>query len=225
MTESDLTFAEQETQRLNTEVEALQGEISFHIETRDAWERILCDPGFKTHAVCLDLAAAEKVRLNEEIETVGEKIRRHIETIEGWNVVKQRTENALLSLEKERLNGHVEAVQEMAVQERMDSPIETQSALDATPRYAENETRVYQGATYAMGADRQWHLQRTDSTSSRDEVVETARGWWRAAEAETAAESVWQSFRGACERILGRTENDADLPVPDKGQFLSLGLN
>lgn len=224
MTESDLTFAEQETKRLKTEVEALKGEICFHIETRDAWERILRDPGFETQAVCLNLATAEKERLNVEIETVREKIRRHIETIEGWNVVRQRTESALRGLEQELLNTQAETVQE-AAREKIDCPIEIQSAQIATPRYAQNETRVYQGATYVMGADRQWHLQKTEPTESQDQVLETVGSWFRTAETEVAAESVWQSLRNACERILGRTESDVDLPVPDKGQFLSLGLN
>lgn len=224
MTESDLTFAEQEAQRLKTEVDTLQKEIRFHMETRDAWERILCDPGFETHAVCLELAAAEKERLNGEIEGIREKIRRHTQTIEGWSVVKQRTETALRSSEQEQLNGQVATAPE-TVSEKLDLPIAAQSALNATPRYAENETRVYQGATYVMGADRKWHLQRSEPAEVRDEVVETVAGWFRAAEPEAAPETVWQSFRSACERILGRTESDADLPVPDKGQFLSLGLN
>lgn len=280
MTETYLTFAEQETQRLNTEVEALQGEIRFRIETRDAWERILRDAGVETHPVCLNLATSEKERLNGEIETVREKIRRGIETAKAWNVVKQNAGNEsriylgttfvrgedgqwdrqqlsteievlqvevrlynetkdawdtilrnsgsvsnaacldIASSERERLIGQIEAAQE-----KISSRIETKSAWDTMPRYAENETRVYQGATYVMGEDRQWHLQQTEDTPSSEEVLEPVGGLQRTIDADAAVDSVWQSFRGACERILGRTQKDIDLPVPDRGQFLSLGLN
>lgn len=280
MTESYLTFAEQETQRLNTEVEALQGEIRFQIETRDAWERILRDAGIETHTVCLNLANSEKERLNGEIETVREKIRCRIETVEAWNVVKQNTGNEsriylgttyvrgedgqwdrqqlsteievlqvevrlynetkdawdtilrnsgsesnaacldIATSERERLIAQIEALQE-----KMSSRIETRNAWETTPRYAENETRVYQGATYVMGEDRQWHRQQTEDTPSSEEVLEPVGALERTIDADAAVDSVWQSFRGACERVLGRTQKDIDLPAPDRGQFLSLGLN
>ena len=285
MTESYLTFAEQEIQRLNAEVEALQGEIRFQIETRDAWEKILRDAGVETHAVCLNLATSEKERLNGEIETAQEKIRCGIETAKAWNVVKQNAGNEsrvylgttyvkgedgqwdrqqlntelevlqvevrlynetkdawdtilrnsagesyaacvdIATKEKERLIAQVEAAQE-----KISSRLETRNAWDPMPRYAENETRVYQGATYVMGADRQWHLQQTEAQQTEaiaphDEELETVSGWMRTTETDAAVDSVWQSFRGACERILGRTPKDIDLPAPDRGQFLSLGLN
>lgn len=285
MTESNLAFAEQEIKRLNTEVEALQGEVRFQIETRDAWERILRDAGIETHAVCLNLATSEKEKLNGEIEALQEKIRCGIETAKAWNVVKQNAGNesriflgttyvkgadgqwdrqqlntelevlqvevrlhnetkdawetilrnsssesnaaclALAASERERLTGQIESLQE-----KISCRMETQSALDTVPRYAENETRVYQGATYVMGADRKWHLQQTEATQAevtepRNENLDVVAGWRQTTEADAAVNSVWQSFRGAYDRILGRTESDVDLPVPDKGQFLSLGLN
>jgi hypothetical protein len=294
MTESYLTFAVQETQRLNTEVKALQGEIRFQIETRDAWEKILRDAGVETHAVCLNLAMSETERLSGEIETLREKVRCRIETVQAWNVVKQnagsesrmylggtsaksedgswdrqqpsvKTEAlqeevclyskirdawdtilrnsrnelgaALLDIavsERERLIGKIEAAQE-----KTSCPVETRSVWDSMPRYAESETRVYQGATYVMGEDRQWHRQRTEATpwiaeaapAITEATPSVAEEWvpvgalQLSIDADAASDSVWQSLRGACERILGRTQKDIDLPAPDRGQFLSLGLN
>ncbi|MGH9560822.1 MAG: hypothetical protein ACRD3S_05140 [Terracidiphilus sp.] len=280
MTESYLNFAEQEAQRLNTEVEALQGEIRFQIETRDAWEKVLRDAGIETHAVCLNLATSEKERLSAEIETLREKIHCRIETVQAWNVVKQNAGNEsriylgttyvrgedgqwdrqqlsteldvlqvevrlynetkdawdtilrnsrsesnaacldIATSERERLIGQIEALQE-----KISCRMETKNAWDTTPRYAENETRVYQGATYVMGADRQWHLQQTEATESHHEELEAVGGWKQTTEADAAVDSVWQSFRGVYERVLGRTQKDIDLPAPDRGQFLSLGLN
>lgn len=282
MTESYLTFAEQEIKRLNTEAEKLQAEIGFQIETRDAWEKILRDAGVETHAVCLNLATSEKERLNGEIETMREKIRCRVETAKAWNVVKQNAGNesriylgttyvrgedgqwdrqqlnteievlqveirlyneskdawdtilrnsrselsaALLAVaisERERLIGQIEAAQE-----KISSRIETRNSWDMPSRTAANETRVYQGVTYVMGEDRQWHRQRTEDVPSVEEewvpagILQLSTD----ANADEAADSLWHSFRGACKRILGRTQNDIDLPAPDRGPFLSLGLN
>lgn len=285
MTESYLAFAEQETQRLNTEVEALQGEFRFQTETRDAWEKVLRDAGIETHDVCLNLATSEKERLNGEIESLREKIRCRVETARAWKLVKQNAGNESriclgttyvkgengewdrqqLSTELEVLQVEVRLYNETkdawdtilrnsageayaacvdiassekerlieqiaAMQEKISCRMETRSAWDTTPRYAENETRVYQGATYVMGADRQWHLQRTETTQTEatvlpQEELDAVGGWRQTAEANAAVDSVWQTFRGACEKVLGRTQKDIDLPAPDRGQFLSLGLN
>lgn len=74
-------------QRLDMEIEALQGEIRLHNETKAAWETIVCDTGSESQAAYLDLANSETGRLNREIEAVQEKIRRHLETRGAWDTI------------------------------------------------------------------------------------------------------------------------------------------
>ncbi len=74
-------------QRLDMEIEALQGEIRLHNVTKDAWETIVHDTGSELQAAYLDLANSETARLNREIEAVQERIRRHLETRGAWNTI------------------------------------------------------------------------------------------------------------------------------------------
>jgi hypothetical protein len=77
----------QETERLNMEIEVLQGKIFLHNETKDAWDTILRNAGSESHAAYLDFANFEAERLNGEIEAVQEEIRRHNETRDAWDTV------------------------------------------------------------------------------------------------------------------------------------------
>ena len=65
-------------QRLDMEIEALQGEIRLHNETKDAWEMIVHDTGSESQAAYLEVVNSETARLNREIEAVQDKIRRHL---------------------------------------------------------------------------------------------------------------------------------------------------
>ncbi|HEY1257513.1 MAG TPA: hypothetical protein VGF01_22305 [Terracidiphilus sp.] len=87
MVESWLDFAKQETERLEVEIEELQGKIRLHNETRDAWDTILRNSGSESLAAYLGLANAEAERLNGEIEAVQDEIRRHLETKDAWETV------------------------------------------------------------------------------------------------------------------------------------------
>lgn len=74
-------------QRLDAEIEALQGEIRLHNEIKSAWETIMCDTGSETQAANLDLANSETARINKEIEAVQLKIRHHLETRGAWDTI------------------------------------------------------------------------------------------------------------------------------------------
>lgn len=89
MAESCLNFAKQETERLNKEIEALQGKIRLHDETKSAWGTILRNAENESQAAYLDLANSETARLDGEIETVQEEIRRHTETMSAWDRIMQ----------------------------------------------------------------------------------------------------------------------------------------
>ncbi|MGA3079894.1 MAG: hypothetical protein ABSD44_00765 [Terracidiphilus sp.] len=91
MADSYLDFAKRETDRLNAEIELLQGRIRLHIETKDAWDTIVGNARSELRAACLDLANSETERLNVEIEAVQEGIRRHIETRDAWDTIVRNT--------------------------------------------------------------------------------------------------------------------------------------
>ncbi len=83
MTNSCLDFAKQETERLDREIEVLQGKIDLHNETKSAWETIVSNA--EMHADYLKIATAERARLDREIEGVQEEIGRHTETKVAWD--------------------------------------------------------------------------------------------------------------------------------------------
>ncbi|MGD0831075.1 MAG: hypothetical protein ABR907_09045 [Terracidiphilus sp.] len=74
-------------QKLDTEIEALQGEIRLHNEIKSAWDTIMRDTGSQTLAANLELANSETARLNKEIEAVQVKIRHHLETRGAWDTI------------------------------------------------------------------------------------------------------------------------------------------
>jgi hypothetical protein len=87
MADSCLDFAKRETERLNVDIELLQGRIRLHSETKDAWDTIVRNARSELQATCLDLANSETERLNVEVEAVQEEIRRHIETRDAWDTI------------------------------------------------------------------------------------------------------------------------------------------
>ena len=185
MANSCLNFAERETERLNMEIESLQGGIRRHNETKDAWDTIVRNAGSESHAACLDFANSERERLNGEIEAVQERIRRHIETRDAWDTIM---------------------------------------------RNAGSESRIYHGATYVRGEDRQWYLQRTRASESNEEL-KTEGDRRRRSNAASEVNSVWQLIQDACERTFRaceRTFRDSqkrvNLPGSGQEQFQSLGL-
>lgn len=82
-------------QRLNGEIEVLQGEICLHNQTKDAWNAIIRNARSESHATCLDFAKFEAARLNGRIEAVQEKIRRRIETRDAWDTIMRNAGSEL----------------------------------------------------------------------------------------------------------------------------------
>jgi hypothetical protein len=80
-------------QRLDSEIEALQGNIRLHDETKDAWATIVSNTVGESQADCLDLANSETARLNERIETVQQEIRRRLETRNAWDTIMRNSVN------------------------------------------------------------------------------------------------------------------------------------
>jgi hypothetical protein len=78
-------------QRLEMEIEALQGEIRLHNQTKDAWETILRETGSELQSVCLVLAHSETALLDKTIEAVQEQIRRHLESKGAWDTILRNT--------------------------------------------------------------------------------------------------------------------------------------
>jgi len=91
MADSCLNFAKQETERLDKEIEVVQGRIRLHNETKDAWDTILRNAGSESQAAYLKLATSETARLNGEIEAVQEEIRRHTEIKDAWDTIVRNT--------------------------------------------------------------------------------------------------------------------------------------
>jgi hypothetical protein len=85
MADSCLNFAKQETDRLDREIEVLQGSIRLHNETKNAWDTILRNAGNESQAAYLDLANSQTARLDGEIEAAQEEIGRHTETKVAWD--------------------------------------------------------------------------------------------------------------------------------------------
>jgi hypothetical protein len=179
MADSCLNFAERETERLNMEIELLQGGIRRHNETKNAWDTIVRNAGIESHAACRDLANSETERLKGEIEAVQEEIRRHIETRDAWDTIM---------------------------------------------RNAGSESRIYRGATYVRGEDRQWYLQRIQASESNEEELETQGDRRRRKNAASEVNSVWQLIQDACERTFRDSPKRVNLPGSGKEQFQSLGL-
>jgi hypothetical protein len=76
-------------QRLDGEIEALQGEVRLRNETKDAWDAILRNAGSKSQAAYMDFANSEAKRINGEIEAVQDMIRRHTETRAAWDTIRR----------------------------------------------------------------------------------------------------------------------------------------
>jgi hypothetical protein len=74
-------------QRLNSEIELLQGEIRRYDETKAAWERILRNAGNDSGTIYMDIANSEAVQLNAEIDALQGKIGCHIETRNAWETI------------------------------------------------------------------------------------------------------------------------------------------
>ncbi len=91
MADSCLNFAQQETEGLDKEIEALQVKIRLHNQTKDAWDTIQRNAANESQAGYLDLANSETARLNGEIEAVEEAIRRHTEIKAAWNTITHNT--------------------------------------------------------------------------------------------------------------------------------------
>jgi hypothetical protein len=280
MGDTCLNFAKRETERLDMEIELLQGKIRHHNEIKDAWEMILRNPGGKSHSDCLDIANTETERLNREIEAVQEEIRRHAETRDAWETIMRKAESksqisrrssfvsgkdgqwhqqllnreievlqgeilrhnetkaALATIlhnaggesfadcmeiansETERLNGEIEMVQE-AIRRH----IETRDAWDTIMRNAEGELRVYHGATYVRGEDRQWHLQSVQASQSHEEELETVGDRRMEIHAVSKVSSMRQALVNACEKTFRGPQIRIDVLTQGKQQFQSLGLN
>ncbi|MGO9775289.1 MAG: hypothetical protein ACLQGT_05945 [Terracidiphilus sp.] len=71
-------------QRLDMEIEALQGEIRLHSETKDAWNTVVCRAGSELNVDFLEMVHSESELLNKKIEAVQDKIRRYLETKDAW---------------------------------------------------------------------------------------------------------------------------------------------
>jgi hypothetical protein len=125
MADSWLSVMKQETERLNLEIEGLQGEIRLHNETKDAWDTILHNAGSDSFASYRVMANAEAQRLNSEIEAIQEKIQHHIQTSDAWEMVTHNmqrpphTDQSVTYVKGEevqwhlqRLDGEIEALQE-----------------------------------------------------------------------------------------------------------------
>ncbi len=92
MSDSWLNVMKQETERLNMEIEGLQGDIRLHNETKDAWDTILRNAGNDSFAAYRAFANSEAQRLNNQIESIQEKIQHHIQTRDAWEKVAHHTE-------------------------------------------------------------------------------------------------------------------------------------
>jgi hypothetical protein len=73
--------------RLEMEIEALQGEIRLHNETKAAWDSVVRSAGSEPDAAFLEVVDSEMERLNGEVEAVQDKIRRHLETRDAWDTI------------------------------------------------------------------------------------------------------------------------------------------
>jgi hypothetical protein len=91
MADSCLNFAKRETERLDTEIEGLQGSIRLHNETKNAWDTILRNAGSQSQGAYLELANSESARLDGEIEAVQEEIRRHNQIKDAWDTIVRNT--------------------------------------------------------------------------------------------------------------------------------------
>jgi len=91
MADSCLNFAKRETERLDTEIEGLQGKIRLHNETKGAWDTILRNAGGQSQSAYLKLANSESARLDGEIEAVQEEIRRHNQIKDAWDTIVRNT--------------------------------------------------------------------------------------------------------------------------------------
>jgi len=87
MAESCLNFAKRETERLDTEMDSLQGIIRLHNETKAAWDTILRNAGGKSQGAYLELANSEAARLDGEIEAVQKEISRHTQIKDAWDLI------------------------------------------------------------------------------------------------------------------------------------------
>ena len=74
-------------QRLDMEIEELQGRIRLHNETKDAWDTIVRNATSESQAACLELANSEIARLNGEIEAGQEEIHRRRESRNAWDTI------------------------------------------------------------------------------------------------------------------------------------------
>ena len=74
-------------QRLDMEIEVLQGRIRLHKKTKDSWDAIKRNAESESHAECLDLANSETARLNGEIEVLQQEISRRLDTRNAWDTI------------------------------------------------------------------------------------------------------------------------------------------
>ncbi len=80
-------------QRLNSEIEILQGEIRRYNESQAAWETILHNAASESRSIYLDVANSETEQLNGKIEALQVKIGCHIETRDAWDTILRNAGN------------------------------------------------------------------------------------------------------------------------------------
>jgi chaperonin cofactor prefoldin len=175
---------------------------------------------------CLNFAEHETGRLNMEIVELQEEICLHNETKAAWDTIVRNagseSDAACLDLaesQKERLDRRVEAVQEKI---RLHN--ETKDAWDMIERNGGSAPRIFQGTSYEMGEDGQWHVQRLNmeiavlqedirnhnaTKDAWDTVVRNAGGESQAAGvdfANSAKEQLDKKIEALQEKISRRTE-------------------
>jgi len=227
-----LGLADSAKERLDRKIEAAQQKIRLHNETKDAWDRI--EHNAENESRIYQATTYERgkdghwhvQRLNLEIEVLQEEIGLYIECKNAWDTLVRNAGNELqatylgyANAGKEQLDGKIEAAQE-----KISRRIEIREAWETILRIADSELRIYQGAAYVMGVDRQWHLQRAEAGASNAKGAEPKGDDEQKIDAVSKRHSMWQLFLGTHKRTLHEPERNIDLSVQGKEQFLSLGL-